>query len=104
MNFSNYSDFLNYMTKEDLEKSGYVDIGRFITKPKTEKEKLQSRVDYLEDKLDEVIELSQKEVSKRDKAISILQTKLDEVNARWYNRLHSFITTLRLRNPFYNQS
>ena len=104
MNFTGYSDLLNYMSNEDFQKDGYVDMGRFYGKPKTEKEKLQSRVDYLEDKLDEVIELSQKEVSKRDKAISILQTKLDEVNARWYNRLHVFITTLRLRNPFYNQS
>jgi len=103
MNFTGYSDFLNYMSNEDLENE-YVDMSRFYSKPKTEKEKLQSKVDHLEDKLDEVIELSQKEVSKRDKVISILQTKLDEVNARWYNRLHTFITTLRLRNPFYNQS
>ena len=103
MNFTGYSDFLNYMSNEDLENE-YVDMSRFYSKPKTEKEKLQSKVDHLEDKLDEVIELSQKEVSKRDKVISILQTKLDEVNARWYNRLHAFITTLRLRNPFYNQS
>ena len=43
-------------------------------------------------------------VSIQEQEISILQTKLDEVNARWYNRLYVFITTLRLRNPFYNQS
>jgi hypothetical protein len=43
-------------------------------------------------------------ISIQEQEISILQTKLDEVNARWYNRLHVFITTLRLRNPFYNQS
>ena len=43
-------------------------------------------------------------VSIQKEEISILQTKLDEVNARWYNRLYVFITTLRLRNPFYNQS
>ena len=99
MNFSNYSDFLNYMTKEDLEKSGYVDIGRFITKPKTEKEKLQSKVNHLEKK----IELLHKEVSIRDQEISILQTKLDEVNSRWYNKLYAFITTLSIRSPFYNR-
>ena len=79
MNFTGYSDLLNYMSNEDFQKDGYVDMGRFYSKPKTEKEKLQSKVDHLED-------------------------KLDEVNARWYNRLHVFITTLRLRNPFYNQS
>ena len=100
MNFAGYSDFLNYMSNEDLEKDGYVDMSRFYSKPKTEKEKLQSKVDHLEKK----IELLRKEVSIRDQEISILQTKLDEVNARWYNRLHAFITTLRLRNPFYNQS
>ena len=99
MNFSNYSDFLNYMTKEDLEKSGYVDIGRFITKPKTEKEKLQSKVNHLEKK----IELLRKEVSTRDQEISILQTKLDEVNSRWYNKLYAFITTFSIRSPFYNR-
>ena len=99
MNFSGYSDHLNYMSNEDLEKDGYVDMGRFITRPKTEKEKLQSKVNHLEKK----IELLHKEVSIRDQEISILQTKLDEVNSRWYNKLYAFITTLSIRSPFYNR-
>tara|TARA_R100001530_G_C4262057_1_gene140728 strand:+ start:212 stop:511 length:300 start_codon:yes stop_codon:yes gene_type:complete len=99
MNFTGYSDRLNYMTEEDFQKDGYVDIGRFITRPKTEKEKLQSKVDHLEKK----IELLRKEVSIRDQEISILQTKLDEVNSRWYNKLYAFITTLSIRSPFYNR-
>ena len=99
MNFAGYSNFLNYMTNEALEKDGYVDMGRFITRPKTEKEKLQSKVNHLEKK----IELLRKEVSIRDQEISILQTKLDEVNSRWYNKLYAFITTLSIRSPFYNR-
>ena len=99
MNFTGHSDYLNYMSNEDLEKDGYVDMSRFITRPKTEKEKLQSKVDHLEKK----IELLRKEVSTRDQEISILQTKLDEVNSRWYNKLYAFITTLSIRSPFYNR-
>ena len=99
MNFTGHSDYLNYMSNEDLEKDGYVDMSRFITRPKTEKEKLQSKVDHLEKK----IELLHKEVSIRDQEISILQTKLDEVNSRWYNKLYAFITTLSIRSPFYNR-
>ena len=99
MNFTGHSDYLNYMSNEDLEKDGYVDMGRFITRPKTEKEKLQSKVNHLEKK----IELLHKEVSIRDQEISILQTKLDEVNSRWYNKLYAFITTLSIRSPFYNR-
>ena len=99
MNFTGYSDRLNYMSNEDLEKDGYVDMSRFFSKPKTEKEKLQSKVDHLEKK----IELLRKEVSTRDQEISILQTKLDEVNSRWYNKLYAFITTLSIRSPFYNR-
>ena len=42
MNFTGYTDFLNYMSNEDFQKDGYIDMGRFYGKPKTEKEKLQS--------------------------------------------------------------
>ena len=33
-----------------------------------------------------------------------LQDELYNVNKLWFNRLYVFITTLRVRNPFYNQS
>tara|TARA_R110002020_G_scaffold451098_1_gene664948 strand:- start:421 stop:759 length:339 start_codon:yes stop_codon:yes gene_type:complete len=33
-----------------------------------------------------------------------LQDELYEVNNLWFNRLYIFITTMRVRSPFYNQS
>ena len=33
-----------------------------------------------------------------------LQDELYKLNSLWFNRLYVFITTLRVRNPFYNQS
>ena len=72
MNFSGYSEYLNYITTEQLE---WADR---------------------EDALNSIVSIQNQE-------ISILQTKLDEVNSRWYNKLYAFITTLSIRSPFYNR-
>ena len=46
----------------------------------------------------------QEQASADVKHILHLQDELYNVNKLWFNRLYVFITTLRVRNPFYNQS
>ena len=46
----------------------------------------------------------QEQASADVKNILHLQDELYNVNKLWFNRLYVFITTLRVRNPFYNQS
>jgi|3_EtaG_2_1085321.scaffolds.fasta_scaffold252661_1 hypothetical protein len=44
----------------------------------------------------------QEQASANVKHILHLQDELYNVNKLWFNRLYVFITTLRVRNPFYN--
>ena len=45
----------------------------------------------------------QEQASADVKHILHLQDELYNVNKLWLNRLYVFITTLRVRNPFYNE-
>ena len=45
----------------------------------------------------------QEQASANVKHILHLQDELYNVNKLWFNRLYVFITTLRVRNPFYNE-
>ena len=46
----------------------------------------------------------QEQASNSVQLVVQLQDELYEVNKLWFNKLYVFITTLRVRNPFYNQS
>ena len=45
----------------------------------------------------------QEQASADVKNILHLQDEFYNVNKLWFNRLYVFITTLRVRNPFYNE-
>ena len=45
----------------------------------------------------------QEQASADVKHILHLQDEFYNVNKLWFNRLYVFITTLRVRNPFYNE-
>mgnify|MGYP003650129577 FL=1 len=83
----------------------YMDEKDFVINQLEDSLSIQNR--HLEESRNEIIVLKQRVQEQASNGVHLvvqLQDELYKLNSLWFNRLYVFITTLRLRNPFYNQS
>jgi len=84
---------------------GYMDDKDYIINQLEDSLSIQNR--HLEESRNEIIRLKQQVQEQASNGVHLvvqLQDELYKLNSLWFNRLYVFITTLRVRNPFYNQS
>jgi len=84
---------------------GYMDDKDYIINQLEDSLSIQNR--HLEESRNEIIRLKQQVQEQASNGVRLvvqLQDELYKLNSLWFNRLYVFITTLRVRNPFYNQS
>lgn len=83
----------------------YMDEKDFVINQLEDSLSIQNR--HLEESRNEIIVLKQQVQEQASNGVHLvvqLQDELYKLNSLWFNRLYVFITTLRVRNPFYNQS
>ena len=83
----------------------YMDEKDFVINQLEDSLSIQNR--HLEESRNEIIVLKQRVQEQASNGVHLvvqLQDELYKLNSLWFNRLYVFITTLRVRNPFYNQS
>lgn len=83
----------------------YMDEKDFVINQLEDSLSIQNR--HLEESRNEIIVLKQQVQEQASNGVHLvvqLQDQLYKLNSLWFNRLYVFITTLRVRNPFYNQS
>ena len=83
----------------------YMDEKDYIINELEDSLSIQNR--HLEESRNEIIRLKQQVQEQASNGVQLvvqLQDELYKLNSLWFNKLYVFITTLRVRNPFYNQS
>ncbi len=83
----------------------YMDEKDFVINQLEDSLSIQNR--HLEESRNEIIVLKQQVQEQASNGVHLvvqLQDELYKLNSLWFNKLYVFITTLRVRNPFYNQS
>ena len=82
----------------------YMDEKDFVINQLEDSLSIQNR--HLEESRNEIIVLKQRVQEQASNGVHLvvqLQDELYKLNSLWFNRLYVFITTIRVRSPFYNE-